>query len=187
MSSMEQRMARRLGKWLGALTWMLAAVPFAGAQQPPKSFVIHEAPMPVGAIRFADGQGRVLSLADFRGKVVLLNVWATWCAPCRTEIPALAHLNAELGGAELAVVAVSIDHGGIESVRRLLAELGTHNLEMYIDTSGQVMRTVRAIGLPTSLVIDREGRELGRISGAAEWDAPETIEFLQHVVNASPQ
>jgi thiol-disulfide isomerase/thioredoxin len=160
---------------------MLVAVPIAFAQERPRSFVLHETPEPIAAVRFEDDQGQPRSLADFKGKIVLLNVWATWCAPCIKEIPALDHLAAALNDADFAVVAVSIDRKGIDSVRKVFVQLDVQKLPIYVDRDSQALRTVRAIGLPTSLFIDPEGRELGRVTGPVEWDDAATIEFLRRV------
>ncbi len=180
-------MAQRLSNCIRAVGIMLVAVPIAFAQEPPRNFIMHEAPQPGAAVRFEDDQGQPRSLADFRGKIVLLNVWATWCAPCIKEIPALDRLAAALNGADFAVVTVSLDRKGIDAVRKVFAERDVQKLPIYIDRSGEALRTVRAIGLPTSLLIDREGREFARAVGPAEWDGAATIEFLRHVVSHESQ
>jgi thiol-disulfide isomerase/thioredoxin len=173
----------RVSDWLIAFGLTLAAVPFALAQQSPKNFVIDDESKPVAAIRFDDSQGQARSLADFRGKVVLLNIWATWCVPCRKEMPALDHLEAILGGAKFTVVTISVDRIGIEAVARFFEEVGVQRLPVYADGSGKALRALRAIGLPTSVIIDREGREVGRVTGPAEWDSGATIEFLRGVIS----
>ena len=172
----------RLAASMAAAVVMLATSQFAAGQEPPKNFVMHDAPKPVAAINFDDAQGRSRNLADFKGKVVLLNIWATWCGPCRKEMPALDRLQAALGGPDFEVVALSIDRGGMDAVRKFLADIGIRNLAMYLDSSGQALRTLSALGLPTTLLIDREGREIGRLIGPAEWDSPEMIEFVRCVV-----
>jgi len=161
---------------------VVLASQFAAGQEPPKNFVMHDAPKPVAAINFDDAQGRSRSLAEFKGKVVLLNIWATWCGPCRKEMPALDRLQAALGGPEFEVVALSIDRGGTDAVRKFFADIGIRTLAMYLDSSGQALRTLSALGLPTTLLIDREGREIGRLIGPAEWDSPEMVEFVRCVV-----
>ena len=161
-------MAQRLSNCIRAVGIMLVAVPIAFAQEPPRNFIMHEAPEPGAAVRFEDDQGQPRSLADFRGKIVLLNIWATWCAPCLKEIPALDRLAAALNGADFAVVTVSVDRKGIDAVRKAFAERDVQKLPIYVDRSGEALRMVRAIGLPTSLFIDREGREFGRAVGPAE-------------------
>lgn len=148
----------------------------------PQNFVLREKPQPVPEIRFADAEGRVRMLADFRGKVVLLNVWATWCVTCREEMPTLDRLQAALGGPDFEVVALSIDRAGPEAVRRFYTEIGIQHLSLRIDASAQAMSTLGVVGLPTTLLIDRQGRELGRLIGPAEWDTPEMIAFLKSAV-----
>ena len=155
----------------------------ASAQEPPKNFVLLDKPNPVAEITFNDAEGHVRKLAEFRGKVVLVNVWATWCIPCRKEMPALDRMQASLGGADFEVVPVSIDRGGLEVIRKFYNEIGIRNLAMYVDPSGQVLHQVRALGLPTTVLIDRVGREIGRVIGPAEWDTPEIAEFATCIVS----
>lgn len=164
----------------GLTTWLCAAILLtalraASAQEPPKNFVFADKPEPVAEIAFEDGAGQARHLADFRGKVVLLNVWATWCVSCRKEMPALDRLQSSLGGSDFEVVPVSIDRGGLQAIRKFYNEIGIRDLAMYVDSSGRVLRQERAFGLPTTLLIDRGGREIGRVVGPAEWNAPETV------------
>lgn len=149
------------------------------AAQAPAGFVVHESPRPLAEIRFENGQGEAMSLVDFRGKVVLLNIWATWCAPCRREMPTLEGLQAELGGPDFEVVALSIDRKGLPVVKEFYEELGLQELGMYVDASGKASRELRALGVPITLLIDREGNELGRLAGPAEWDSPEMVAFIR--------
>lgn len=176
-------MTQYLSNCIQVVAVTLVAMPIVFAQEPPKNFIIHDAPEPSATVRFEDDQGEARSLADFRGKMVLLNIWATWCAPCIKEIPALDHLAEALNGADFAVVPVSLDRKGIDPVRKVFAELNVQKLPIYIDRSGETLRTVRAIGLPTSLFINREGREFGRAVGPAKWDDAATIAFFRHVVS----
>lgn len=165
---------------LAILTIVALAGPgFAG---PPGNFVLHDAPVAMPELQFADGEGKPRSLADFRGKVVLLNVWATWCLPCRKEMPTLDRLQAALGGDRFEVVALSIDRGGVDAVKKFYAEIGIQHLAIHVDMSNQVGFALATAGLPTTLLIDAEGRELGRLIGPAEWDAPEMVVFLKSIV-----
>jgi thiol-disulfide isomerase/thioredoxin len=148
----------------------------------PPNFIVRDAPTALPDFEFADGEGLKRAIADFRGKVVLLNVWATWCAPCRKEMPTLDRLQATLGGDNFEVVPLSIDRGGAERVKRFYAEISVRHLAVYVDSSRSVNATFDVVGLPATLLIDRQGRELGRLSGAAEWDAPETIDFLKSII-----
>jgi len=167
---------------LGSATVLaLAAFLYACEPAPPQNFKLHDAPKPLPEITFRDGSGKGLSLAAFRGKVVLLNVWATWCGPCRREMPALDRLQAKLGGPGFTVAALSIDRKGIEVVRPFYKEVGIRNLAIYISSSGKATGQLAVTGLPTTLLIGRDGRELGRLVGPAEWDAPKMVEFLKGI------
>ena len=168
-------------------TWLctaafIATLRIASAQEAPKNFVFVSKPTPVPEINFDDAEGQARKLSDFKGKVLLVNIWATWCGPCRTEMPALDRLQARLGGSDFEVIPVSIDRGGMEAIRKFYNEIGVRNLAMYIDSSGQALRQTRALGLPTTLLIDRSGQEIGRVIGPVEWDAPEIAEFLSSFI-----
>jgi thiol-disulfide isomerase/thioredoxin len=165
-----------------AVAMNAAMTQFAAAQVPEKNFVVHASPQPIPTIKFEDNQGQWRSLADFKGKTVVLNIWATWCVPCRREMPALDRLQVALGGPEFAVVAVSIDRGGLETVSKFYAEIGIRELPKYADTSGQIVRALSTVGLPTTLIVDRAGQEIGRVIGPAEWDAPEIAAFLRPII-----
>lgn len=156
----------------------------------PAAMTLHDAPRPVPELRFLDGNGRPLTLADFLDKVVLLNIWATWCGPCRAEMPTLDRLQATLGGPDFEVVALSIDRVGIEAVDRFYSEIGVKHLGRYIDVSAKAARELGAYGLPTTLLIDRDGREVARHVGPAEWDTPSMVTFfhrqLSRAAGATP-
>jgi thiol-disulfide isomerase/thioredoxin len=164
-----------LALFAALLVWSPAAL---AAEAPPK-FAIHETPKPVPEIKFEDGDAQSKTLADFSGKVVLLNIWATWCLPCRKEMPTLDRLEAKLGGPDFEVVALSVDRMGPDAVRKFFDEISVKHLALNIDTAGKAMFALGAVGLPLTLLIDREGREVGRLIGPAEWDSPEMIEFIR--------
>ncbi len=134
---------------------------------------------PVPDLAFIDGEGNPRTLADFRGRAVLLNIWATWCVPCRREMPTLDRLQAKLGGSDFEVVALSIDRNGLDAVKPFYRELGLKSLGIYIDQSGKAASKLGTLGVPTTLLIDREGREVARKLGPEEWDSPEVIERIQ--------
>jgi thiol-disulfide isomerase/thioredoxin len=157
----------------------IAAATARAAADPPQGFALNEAPQPVPEIGFADGDAKPKTLADFRGKVVLLNLWATWCLPCRKEMPTLDRLQAELGGPDFEVVALSMDRKGPDAVRKFFTEVGIRHLALNIDASSKAMFTLGAFGLPLTLLIDREGHEIGRLIGPAEWDSPDMVEFIR--------
>lgn len=133
------------------------------------AFRVTERPAPVPALAFKAPDGRDLTLADFRGKVVLLNLWATWCAPCRHEMPALDRLQELLGGPGFEVVAVNIDTRNPERARTWLAETGIRHMAHYTDHSATIFQDLRkvgrAFGMPTTLVVDAKGCELGYLAG----------------------
>ena len=165
--------AAALGVYFG--TWHAdSKVPFARAARPK--------PMP--ELRFNDAAGRAHTLADFRGKVVLLNIWATWCDPCREEMPALDRLQTKLGGERFQVVALSVDQQGLGIAQKFYAQIGIKALPLYIDPTAKAAFTVDAAGLPASLLIDRQGREIGRHLGAVKWDEPQVVARLQRAIAA---
>ena len=160
----------------------------AGTKQPPQAFPfqLHSAPQTLPNVGFEDGAGRRLTLADFRGKVVLLNVWATWCPPCRKEMPALDRLQQQLGGPEFEVVALSIDSDGLPAVKEFYLQTGVSRLGIYVDKSMQSISVLGATGLPTTLLIDAQGRDIGRKIGPAEWDSPEVVATIGRYTAAKP-
>jgi thiol-disulfide isomerase/thioredoxin len=167
-----------------ALLPLAVSIQSAGAQSP-AGFVVHESPRPLPDIEFENGQGVAMSLADFRGKVVLLNIWATWCAPCRREMPTLERLQAELGGPDFEVLALSLDRKGLPVVKEFYEELDLQELATYVDESGAAQRALNVLGLPTTLLLDRAGNEIGRLLGPAEWDSPEMVGFLREYLKRS--
>ncbi len=139
----------------------------------------YASPRPIPAVEFEDGQGKKRMLADFRGKVVLLNLWATWCGPCRKEMPTLDRLQRRLGSPDFEVVALSIDRGGQTVVKSFFDEINVDALAIYVDATAEAGTKLGIIGVPTTLVLDRDGREVARYTGPAEWDRPEVIETIQ--------
>ncbi|PLC48130.1 redoxin [Pollutimonas subterranea] len=133
-------------------------------------FMRWHTPRELPLISFQDATGKTVTLADFRGRVVLLNIWATWCPPCREEMPSLDRLNAKRGGPAFEVVALSIDRD-TALVKPFYQEFGVQTLRGYFDPSSKVSNTLRAPGVPTTLLIDQEGREIGRTLGPAVWDS----------------
>lgn len=163
-----------------ALTFALTVA--AGAAET-QLLALHEDPVPVLTLTFVDASGATRSLADYRGKFVLLNIWATWCVPCRTEMPTLDRLQGLLGGPDFQVLALSIDRGGSEVVQKFFAATGVRNLAINVDTSGQAAFALGILGLPGTLLLDRDGMEIGRLIGPTEWDAPEMLDQLKSVIS----
>jgi len=136
-------------------------------------------PRPAPDAPFTDAAGKVLGLAKFRGKVVLLNFWATWCAPCKREMPALDRLQKALVGSRFEVIALSLDRTGLKVVRPFFEEIGIKNLAIYLDTPGRVQRAFNITRFPTTVLVDARGFEVGRLEGPAEWAAPEARALIR--------
>jgi thiol-disulfide isomerase/thioredoxin len=136
-------------------------------------------PGALSGVAFSDGEGRARDLGAWRGKVVLVNLWATWCAPCKREMPSLDRLQAKLGGADFAVLPISLDRTGPEKPRQFLASNGLKNLDLFLDSANTLMQTMRAPGLPLSVILDRQGREIARLAGPAEWDGAEAETLIR--------
>ncbi len=138
-------------------------------------------PEPLPDLVFETLDGRPANLAELSGKVVVLNFWATWCAPCREEMPSLDRLQASFDPAEVVVVALSVDRAGADRVRAFLDEIGVTRLAVYRDPTAATSRAVRLPGLPGTLLVDRRGREVARLLGIAQWDGPEALAAVQRV------
>ena len=161
---------------------LVLLVKVASAQDFHHAMQLHDTPLPIATISFVTGGGRILGVGDFKGKVVLLNIWASWCGPCRREMATLDRLQARLGGPDFDVVPLSIDRAGIEPVRQFYVEIGIAKLGIYLDSSGKAARDLGAFGLPTTLLLGRDGQEIGRLVGPAEWDSPELVALMQRVI-----
>jgi thiol-disulfide isomerase/thioredoxin len=148
------------------------------------AFVFRAAREALPEVKFEDGTGKQRTLADWKGKVVLLNLWATWCLPCRKEMPALDRLQQELGSDAFEVVALSVDRAGLSGARRFLDEAKVAKLALYADPSARMASTLRAAGLPATLLIDREGREIGRLLGPAQWDGEDARRLIRWALNS---
>lgn len=147
-------------------------------------FMRWHTPRELPTISFQNEAGKTVSLADFRGRVVLLNIWATWCPPCREEMPSLDRLNAKRGGPTFEVVALSIDRDSA-LVKPFYQEFGVQTLRGYFDPASKVSNILRAPGVPTTLLIDQEGREIGRTLGPAAWDSPQVEALIDAALLSS--
>lgn len=145
-------------------------------------FVPSTQPRPAPAISLADTSGHSVELSELQGKLVIVNLWATWCGPCLREMPSLERLQSRLGE-RVAVLAVSEDRGGNKSVEPFIAKLGLKSVKIYIDPKSEVGHAFGVRGLPTSFLIDREGKVLGRVEGAAEWDSPKILGVLEPLLS----
>ena len=137
----------------------------------------------LSSLGFLADDGKPMTLADFKGKTVLVNLWATWCAPCREEMPALDRLEQQIGGDEFEVVAVNIDSGGKEKAKAFLDEINVHALGFYSEPSmgifNEFKRRSLALGLPATVVLDPQGCLVAKLNGPAHWDAPEAVKLIE--------
>jgi thiol-disulfide isomerase/thioredoxin len=146
-------------------------------------------PIRVPDLAFQDASGQPKTLADWRGRTVLFNLWATWCVPCRKEMPALDALQAKLGSDAFQVVAVNIDTRNLEKPKAWLKEVGVERLGYFADPSAKVFQDLKAagkaFGMPTTLLIDPSGCEIATLAGPAEWASEEAVELLQAALKKS--
>ena len=140
-------------------------------------------PKRLPGLSFADAEGKPRTLADFQGKTVLLNLWATWCVPCRKEMPALDALRTRLGSEKFEVVAVNIDTRNLDKPKAWLQEVGIRQLGYYADPSAKVFQDLKAagkaFGMPTTLLVDAQGCELGVLAGPAEWASDDAVKLIE--------
>ena len=151
--------------------WLPEAVAQTAKKQIlPQTFDISPTPFPAPSTRFMNENGKMISLARFRGKILLVNIWSTSCAQCVIELPMLDRLEGDMGGVKFQVVALSSDIEPLPLLRRFWINRGIKHLRIYSDTRGLFSKAANVKGMPTTLLIDEQGREVGRIRGIVEWD-----------------
>ena len=142
------------------------------------------APRPLPEFSFTDAEGKAKGAADFAGRGLVINFWATWCGPCVEEMPALDRTQAALAADGVVVLALSSDRGGRSAVEPFFVRTGVRHLGLWLDPRGAAARAFGVRGLPTTVVVDRQGQERARLEGAAEWDAPEMLAALRRMMGA---
>lgn len=152
--------------------------PSANLDRDVAGVAVHARPRELPPLRFSSETGTPLDLKAFGGRAVLLNIWATWCGPCREEMPTLDRLQALLGSPRFEVVALSIDGDGLASVKPFFAQIGVRSLRTYLDSFHDAGAIVGA-GVPLTLLIDAQGREVARKLGAARWDDPAIVGLIR--------
>ncbi|MBL6081429.1 TlpA family protein disulfide reductase [Belnapia sp. T18] len=164
---------------------LAAAGTLAGAALGRKALaakLTESAPKPLPEFSFTDAEGKPHTVADFAGKGLLINLWATWCPPCVAEMPALDRAQAALAAESIVILALSSDRGGRAMVEPFYRDKGIRQLGLWLDPRGAASRALGARGLPTTLVIDREGRERARAEGDQPWDSPEMLAAIRRLV-----
>lgn len=175
--------------WFGtvalALLFVFSAA-LAAEQGPIKigEFIPLTPPQPAPEASFTAVDGEPASLADFKGKPAVVNLWATWCQPCLKEMPSLERLETQVGG-KLTIAAVSQDHAGAKVVKPFVADKGLDKLSIYLDPQGNLARAFKVRGLPTSIVLDAAGQVVGRVEGGAEWDSAKMRAVLQPLIDGA--
>ena len=148
-------------------------------------------PLRLPDLTFQDADGKQKKLSDWRGRTVLVNLWATWCVPCRREMPALDRLQAKLGGKDFQVVAINIDTRDPEKPRSFLKDAKLTRLDFFSDSKAEVFQDLkaigRALGMPTSVLVDGQGCEIATIAGPAEWDSDDAVKLITAATTATPR
>jgi len=178
---------------LAALLMIPAALADQGADQGPpiagsvENFSRINPSLPAPDDGFSDVYGHSLSLADFRGKYLLLNLWATWCGPCVSEMPSLDRLQAALGSANFVVLPISVDRGGAALVTDFYDKHRIVHLGIYVDPASRIAHSMSVSGLPTSFLVGPDGRVVGALVGATEWDTPEAMALIGYYLRVQPK
>jgi thiol-disulfide isomerase/thioredoxin len=146
------------------------------------AFVFRQKPERLADFTYTDGTGATRTQADLKGRVVLLNLWATWCVPCLKEMPGLDRLQKDLGSDKFEVVALSVDRAGAEVSKKFLDKIKVVNLKLYADGSAKAAVNLKVVGMPTTLLINARGEEIGRLVGPAEWDSTDAKKLIQAVM-----
>jgi thiol-disulfide isomerase/thioredoxin len=146
-------------------------------------FNFFKSPQAIPELRFMNRKNREITLEAFRGSFVLLNIWATWCAPCREEMPALDRLQEKLGGPGFQVLALSIDEAPPSKIENFYKELEIESLYVYHDPTSKAFLKLNAPGIPASFLIDREGRGIGYVIGPVEWDSPAIVKEIRSYIS----
>jgi thiol-disulfide isomerase/thioredoxin len=150
-----------------------------------RGLVVHDAPQAASELPFLRVDGTEGSLADYEGRHVVLNFWATWCAPCREEMPSLQTLHDTLGGEDFAVVTLATGFNQPQAIRRFFEETGVTDLPQYRDINQQIAREMGVFGLPITVILNPEGQEISRLRGDAHWDSPEAIAVIEALMAGS--
>ncbi len=150
-----------------------------------KKLVLHEAPQAIADVELVDLDDQPHRLTDHAGKWLVVNFWATWCAPCRKEMPTLSNLQTAMAGEPVEVITVATGSNPVPAIRKFIGEIGATNLPLYRDPKQQLAREMSIMGLPVTVILDPEGREVARLIGDAEWDSESAVSILKAVSSGS--
>ena len=146
--------------------------------------LIFSDPVPVSDEVFTHADGGAFQLSDFEGKYALVNFWATWCAPCRKEMPMLSELQTEFGGDTFEVVTIATGRNELAGIKRFLDQIEVDNLPLYLDPKQKLARDMAVLGLPITLIVDPQGNEIARMRGDAEWNSESAKAILKALIDA---
>jgi len=147
-----------------------------------RKLVVHDAAVPAPDIAFTDGEGAATSLPASNGRIRLVNFWATWCAPCRHEMPALAQLQRDRGGPDFAVIPIATGRNSPEAIARFATEAGVTDLPTFLDPKGKLAAAMSVPGLPVTVILDRDGDEIARMLGGADWNSSSARAIIDYLV-----
>lgn len=148
-----------------------------------RAMVLHDTPQDLPEVSFTDADGAEMALDAFEGQYILLNFWATWCPPCRAEMPSLDALQRQLGSDDFRVVTIASGRNPIPAITRFFDEIGVTDLPIYLDERQTMSRAMGVFGLPTTVVLNPEGQEIGRMRGDADWTSDETVTLLTALID----
>ena len=146
--------------------------------------LIFSDPRSIPQLELQGPDGQFVNLSDIKGKVLVLSVWATWCVPCREEFPSLDRMQGRLRSKGLVVIPVSVDKGGWTMVNKFYSELKIKKLNRYLFDDMGIMSALGMQGLPTTIILNKDRREVARVSGGFAWDSPESIEKLEKIISS---
>lgn len=147
-----------------------------------KKLSLHSAPKPVSEQGFEDENGKPKTLGDFKGRYALVNFWATWCAPCRKEMPSLSALQRDLGGDNFVVITIAAGRNEPSAIKKFMADNGIDNLPLYRDPKLQLSRDMGVLGLPVTVILAPDGQEIGRLQGDADWNSDSAKAVLSALI-----
>ena len=148
------------------------------------AFSWSKSPIDFDNVSFKNEAGDAVSLVDFKGKVTLLNLWATWCAPCLEEMPTLDQLENDLGSEAFQVIALAVDTKGAKAARETFEKLNIENLALYIDATAKATRPLRVKGMPTTILLNANAQEIGRLEGPANWNGAQAKKLISALIGA---
>ncbi|MEM6482920.1 MAG: TlpA disulfide reductase family protein [Pseudomonadota bacterium] len=149
-----------------------------------RKLVVHDDPWDVSVIPFALDAGGEGQLSDFKGKVTVVNFWAVWCEPCKYEMPMLSDLQDALGGEDFEVVTIAVGRNSPDAMQRFFEDIEVTNLPLHADRRMSMSRSMGVLGLPVTLIMDREGQEIARLVGEADWSSDSAKSILNHLLSS---